>query len=87
MTNLDYSKAATKKVLVNGHQVFFLSNIKRDKFGNIRQAYVVNGHWNLEIKNNEVLAKACLGCDDHLIKEDGRVVEKFPLISLEEIDL
>lgn len=35
-----------------------LRDVRRDLEGNIKFAQVVNGGWNLEIRNNEVLAKS-----------------------------
>lgn len=42
----------------NGEASLLLSDVKYDTEGNLKSGFVVNGGWNFEIRNGEVLAKA-----------------------------
>lgn len=41
-----------------GEAWLLLTDVRRDLNGDIKFAQVVNGGWNLEIRNNQVLAKS-----------------------------
>lgn len=42
----------------NGEPSLLLRDVKYDNEGNLKSGYVVNGAWNFEIRDGEVLAKA-----------------------------
>jgi hypothetical protein len=76
------------KILLN-NQLLILKDVKRDKLGNIKSGRVLNGQWDLEIRDKEILAKAIPGYDDYVVQVSGndpeRIVSRFPFVSLEEL--
>lgn len=59
-----------------GQTTLYLSGVRWDEEGNLKSGYVVNGCWNFEIKDGEVLAM-----------DERRVVTRWPLPDYEIIEV
>lgn len=76
------------KVMLNGNQFLDLEMVQRDKNGNIFAGRVINGQWDMEIRDGEVLCKAPAGSDGWLLIDNSdpdRIVSRFPFTSIEEM--
>lgn len=63
-------------LFLDGEPSLLLSEVKRDKEGNLKSGFVENGLWNFEIRKGEALAKS-----------GNYIVNRWPVPDYYEMDI